>query len=93
MSTAEEILDAFRDAPESFDPIIGQPADNELVRLRRFITNILQGFRFGSTRASMSGLVDSDASYKCRFNHAFDRLSTDLEVYDPLINVNAKPFA
>ena len=92
MSTPEEITAAFADATAAFDTIVEHPEDDDVHRLRRRATNLLQSVLFGRKSDSLSGLIKDRTDYAARYGHNFNRLEPDLPAYDPDINDNAKCF-
>ena len=89
---ADEITDAFADVGSTFEPISGAPDDDDVERLRRTIVETLQSFNFYGAKDNLSGIVDSDAVYRKRFDHTFDRME-DIAAkdYDDTIPADAKP--
>ena len=85
MSTSSGIISLFKTALESYSPIIGQPTDDVMVRLREAILTILYYIYLGADAGCPSGLILTDTAYKrsLAISVSFDSMSGAFKSYDP----------
>jgi hypothetical protein len=89
MLTPEEAKLIIADAAAEFPAIIDAPTDDDLKRIWELITNLLQSIDIPGGRDNLSGLIDAPSDYLAAYGHAFDRLETPLDAYDPSISSDA----
>ena len=73
--TPEEIVAKFAHSLDKFDPIDGQPSDNDLTRLREAVAPLLLQIPYDETGAvqNLIGLIRPDAAYVARYGEAFHK--------------------
>ena len=74
MSTPDDVKDLFGQLTTSFPPILGQPTDDDVKRLRKSLTNLLQSIDITGGTNSLSGLIDNATDYLAVYGHPFDPL-------------------
>jgi hypothetical protein len=89
MTTPEDAKSLVVDATATFPAIAGAPTDDDVKRIREFLTNLLQSIDIAGGNDSLSGLIDEPMAYHREFGHNFDRLETSLVAYDPSIAADA----
>jgi hypothetical protein len=89
MTMPEEAKLIIVDAATKFPAIIGAPTDDDLKRIREFLTNLLQSIDIPGGHDNLSGLIDAPSNYLATYGHAFDRLEMPLIAYDPSISSDA----
>jgi hypothetical protein len=89
MTTPEEAKTLFSDLAATYTVIVGQPTDDDVKQLRESITNLLQSIDIPGGTCSLSGLIDTDATYVANHGAPFDPMTVPLAAYDPAIAVDA----
>jgi hypothetical protein len=89
MSTPEDVKDLFGQLTTTFPTIIGQPTDDDVKRLRKMLTDLLQSIDVSGGADSLSGLIDDVADYQATYGHPFDALLLPMAPYDPSIASDA----
>jgi hypothetical protein len=89
MTTPEEAKTLFSDLAATYTAIIGQPTDDDVKQLRECITNLLQSIDVPGGTCSLSGLIDTEATYIANHGAPFDPMTVPLAAYDPAIAVDA----
>ena len=71
--TPEEIVAKFSHSLDNFDPIVGQPSDSDLTRLREAVSPLLPQIPYDKTGAvhNLIGLIRPEAAYVARYGAAF----------------------
>ena len=83
MTTPEEAKTLFSDLAATYTVIVGQPTDDDVKQLRESITNLLQSIDIPGGTCSLSGLIDTDATYVASHGAPFDPMTVPLAAYDP----------
>ena len=88
--TPKDIVAKFVHALDNFEPIIGQPSDTDLTRLREAVAPLLMQIPYGKTVAvhNLIGLIRPKAAYVARYGEAFP-IPKRVGAYDPDINDGA----
>jgi hypothetical protein len=63
MSTPDDVKDLFGQLTTTYPPILGQPTDDDVKRLRESLTNLLQSINIAGGTDSLSGLIDNATDY------------------------------
>ena len=81
--TPKEIVEKFAHFLDNFEPIIGQPSDSDLTRLREVVSPLLLQIPYKKTGAvdNLVGLIRPEAAYVARYGKAFPK-TTRVGVYD-----------
>eukprot|EP00804_Cyclotella_cryptica_P017724 CCRYP_001164-RA/>CCRYP_001164-RA protein AED:0.37 eAED:0.27 QI:0/0/0/1/0.33/0.25/4/0/1265 len=79
----------FSNLAATYTAIIGQPTDDDEKQLRESITNLLQSINVPSGTCSLSGLIDTEATYIANHGTLFDPMTVPLAAYNPAIAVDA----
>ena len=87
----DELLTLFGAQLEVFEPIVGQPTDGDITRLREVLTSLLYPIPYDEDdqKHSLLGIIMLDAAYTARYTTTFpppDRVSH----YDSTIADNAE---
>jgi hypothetical protein len=85
MSTTDDVKDLFGQLTSSYPVILGQPSNDDVKRLRKSLTNLLQSIDITGGTNSLSGLIDDDAYYQVTYGHPFDMLLLAMPPYNPSI--------
>ena len=91
MATPEEIHTLFAEALAAFEPIVGQPSDADLFRLREAISPILLNIPYDMVNGgadNLVGLIMPTATYVAIYEKEFDR-PKPLKSYDDTIDEKA----
>ena len=86
--TPEEIVAKFATALDNFEPIMEQPSDTDLTRLRETVAPLLLQIPYDKTggKHNFVGLIRSKLAYVARYGEAFpepNRVGAyDLEIDD-----------
>ena len=80
----------FAHSLDNFEPIVGQPSDSDLTRLREAVVPLLLQIPYNKTGAvhNLIGLIWPEASYVARYGKAFHK-PTRVGAYDKTINDDA----
>ena len=89
MTMPEEAKILFSDLAATYTVIVGQPTNDDMKQLRESITNLLQSIDIPGGTCSLSGLIDTDATYVASHGAPFDPMTAPLAAYDPAIAVDA----
>ena len=76
----DELITLFGAQLEVFEPIVGQPTDRDITRLREVLTSLLYPIPYNGDAQlhSLLGIIMSDAAYIARYTTTFpvlDRVS------------------
>ena len=87
---AEEIVAKFAHSLKNFEPIVGQPSDSDLTRLREAVAPLLLLIPYDETGVvhNLIGLIWLEAAYVPRYGEAFPE-PTRVGAYDKMIDENA----
>ena len=71
--TPEEIVAKFAHSLKNFEPIVGQPSDSDLTRLREAVAPLLLQIPYDETGTvhNLVGLIWTEATYVARYSEAF----------------------
>ena len=88
--TPEEIVAKFAHSLDKFEPIVGQPSDSDLTRLREAIAPLLLQIPYEKTGAAhnLIGLIRPETAYDMRYGAAFPK-PTRFGAYNKSINNDA----
>eukprot|EP00804_Cyclotella_cryptica_P028661 CCRYP_008183-RA/>CCRYP_008183-RA protein AED:0.20 eAED:0.05 QI:0/0/0/0.66/1/1/6/0/1274 len=78
MTTPEEAKTLFNDLAATYTIIVGQPTDDDVKHLRESITNLLQSIDVPGGTCSLSGLIDTEATYIASHGAPFDPMTVPL---------------
>lgn len=87
----EEIVAKFAEALEQFEPVVGQPTDSDLNRIREVLVQILLVIPYDEAEGihNLIGLIEEDGKYQAAYTKPFVR-PTKLPIYDSAIPEDAK---
>ena len=88
--TPEEIVAKFAHSLDNFEPIVGQPSDSDLTRLREAVAPLLLQILYEKTGSvhNLIGLIRPEAAYVARYGEALPE-PTRVGEYDKKIDDNA----
>ena len=69
----DELITLFGAQLEIFEPIVGQPADDDITRLQEVLTSLLNPIPYdGDDQVhSLMGIIMSDAAHTAQYNKTF----------------------
>ena len=87
----DELLTLFGAQLEVFEPIVGQPTDGDITRLREVLTSLLSPIPYdgGEQLHSLLGIIMLDAAYTARHTKPFP-VPDRVRHYDSTITDDAK---
>ena len=91
MATPEEIRTLFAEALAAFEPIVGQPTDTDLFRLREVLSPLLLNIPYDMVNGgadNMVGIIMPKATYVSIYDREFTR-PKPLKAYDDGIDEKA----
>ena len=85
-----EIVSKFAHSLEQFEPIVGQPSNTDLTRIREVVAPLLLQIPYNETGAvhNLIGLIRPEAAYITRYGAAFPK-PTRVGSYDASIDDSA----
>ena len=88
--TTEEIMAKFFHSLDNFEPIVGQPSDSDLTRLRWAVSPLLPQILYDGTGAvhNLIVLIRPEAAYFTRYGAAFPKPAR-VRAYDPSMDNGA----
>lgn len=89
MSTPEDVTALFDKASAALAPIVGLPTDDDVVRLRKTITDVLLSMHIGGGKQCLLGLIVPDTTYRAKHGAAFNPMTNPIDDYDSSILPNA----
>ena len=86
----KEIVAKFAHSLEQFEPIVGQPSNTDLTRIREVVAPLLLQIPYNETGAvhNLIGLIRPEAAYITRYGAAFPK-PTRVGSYDASIDDGA----
>ena len=93
MTSSSDIATKFESAIETFTPIVGQPKDNNVQGVQKFLFQMSLSIRLAGLKlGKVTGLVIPDAAYKNQpgVKALFDKNNTPLDEYNPAVNIETK---
>ena len=88
--TPKDIVAKFAHSLNNFEPILGQPSDSDLTRLREAVVPLLLHILYNKTGAvhNLIGLILPETAYVSRYGEALPE-PTRVGAYDKTIDDNA----